>query len=479
MILAIEKFRPYVEGTKFTVITDYASLLWLRNLKDPAGRVGRWELRLQAHDFELKHRKGRFMVVADALSRSVNSVEVENFKESKDPWYIKLFENVKKFSDEIEHYKLENNILYKHCNTVSRFHDHSKWRVVVPKENRTNILKICHDDVLSAHMGYHKTLNRVKRIYTWPALDADVRKYVAACETCKASKSSNRIQVAPMGEPRKTTRPWQMIHLDFICPLPRSKRGYVHLLVVVDSFSKFFHVHPVSKATSKSVIEFLENRVFLIFGVPEIVICDNGAQFISKEFQSFLNTYNVKIWYTAKYHPQANAAEASNKTIGIAIRSYIKNNDDHRSWDNNLYKIACAMNTSIHSLTKFTPYFVNFGNNMITNVREYSIQIERDTDDGNTNFDELRESVRNNLERAHENSKKRYDLRNRPILYKVGDTVWKKNFVLSDASKNIAAKLAPKFLKCTVVRKVGGNCYELADESGKSIGIFNSRVLKH
>lgn len=73
VLMAIDKFRPYIEGTNFTVVTDHASLLWLQNLKDPAGRVGRWALRLQSYDFKLVHRKGKFMVVPDALSRSVEN----------------------------------------------------------------------------------------------------------------------------------------------------------------------------------------------------------------------------------------------------------------------------------------------------------------------------------------------------------------------------------------------------------------------
>lgn len=41
VLFAIEKFRPYIEGTRFTVITDHYSLKWLNNIKDPVGRIAR------------------------------------------------------------------------------------------------------------------------------------------------------------------------------------------------------------------------------------------------------------------------------------------------------------------------------------------------------------------------------------------------------------------------------------------------------
>lgn len=81
VLAAIEHFRPYVEGTEFTVITDHASLIWLQNLKNPNGRLGRWILRLQQYNFKLVHRKGKHNVVPGALSRAVEEIAVmsENF----------------------------------------------------------------------------------------------------------------------------------------------------------------------------------------------------------------------------------------------------------------------------------------------------------------------------------------------------------------------------------------------------------------
>ena len=48
VVWSIQKFRCYIEGSHFRVITDHSSLRWLSNLKDPAGRLGRWALALDA-----------------------------------------------------------------------------------------------------------------------------------------------------------------------------------------------------------------------------------------------------------------------------------------------------------------------------------------------------------------------------------------------------------------------------------------------
>jgi len=68
-ILSITKFRAYVNGMPFKVITDHASLKWLMSQKDLSGRLARWSLKLQAFDFTIEHRKGSLNVVPDALSR--------------------------------------------------------------------------------------------------------------------------------------------------------------------------------------------------------------------------------------------------------------------------------------------------------------------------------------------------------------------------------------------------------------------------
>ncbi|WP_165309851.1 hypothetical protein, partial [Enterobacter cloacae complex sp. 4DZ3-17B2] len=51
VLWAVKKYRPYVEGTHFRVITDHSRLQWLRNLRDPTGSLARWAMVMQTYEF--------------------------------------------------------------------------------------------------------------------------------------------------------------------------------------------------------------------------------------------------------------------------------------------------------------------------------------------------------------------------------------------------------------------------------------------
>ncbi|GLV37534.1 hypothetical protein CBL_20346 [Carabus blaptoides fortunei] len=82
------------------------------------------------------------------------------------------------------------------------------------------------------------------------------------------------------------------------------------------------------------------------------------------------------------------------------------------------------------------------------------------------------------LLKAHERNARQYNLRRRPLSFSVGDTVWKRNYVLSDASEYIASKLAPRYIPCLVSKKVLHLTYRLKDSNGKDIGVWHVKDLK-
>lgn len=64
-------------------------------------------------------------------------------------------------------------------------------------------------------------------------------------------------------------------------PLPLSKKRNRFIFVVTVLFTKYVLLFSLKSATSQSVVEHLEKDVFMVYEVPERIICDNGRQYVS------------------------------------------------------------------------------------------------------------------------------------------------------------------------------------------------------
>ena len=66
---AVLTLRYYLLGREFALCSDHAPLQWLHRMKDTNARITRWYLALQPFKFQVIHRPGVQMAVADFLSR--------------------------------------------------------------------------------------------------------------------------------------------------------------------------------------------------------------------------------------------------------------------------------------------------------------------------------------------------------------------------------------------------------------------------
>ncbi|KAG5869033.1 hypothetical protein JTB14_025922 [Gonioctena quinquepunctata] len=86
--------------------------------------------------------------------------------------------------------------------------------------------------------------------------------------------------------------------------------------------------------------------------------------------------------------------------------------------------------------------------------------------------------VRSRLSEAYVKNSRQYNLRKRPgENYQIGDKVWKKNHVLSNAAEGFA-ELAPAYILCTVHRVISPLVYQLVDKDGKNVGKYHMKDLK-
>lgn len=476
VLLAIENFRHYIEGSVFTVITDCKSITWLFSVSaaNANSRLLRWALKLQSYDFTLQYRKGKDNVLADCLSR-ITALSVA------DDEYNQLIDKIVKQPEKYKNFMVRGSRIYKHMEETRKLGDKRfDWKYYPYKTERHEIIRMAHEP---AHLGYDKTLNNLKERYFWPRMAAETKKYCNECVPCKTSKGINVNPTPPMGSQKQfCDYPWQFLTFDYVGPFPPSgKTRNTCLLVVTDVFSKFILVQPFRQATALSLVQYVEQNIFLMFGVPEMALTDNGPQFISREFKALLNRYGVKHWLTPSYHPQTNNTERVNKVITTAIRATLKGN--HRQWTDHIYEIASAIRNSIHDTTKYSPFYLTFGRNMVTHGEEFERMREANSQAVKMMNDEKREElyqeIRKNLTEAYNKQSKYYNLRsnkNAPT-YVAGERVLKKHTVLSDKSKDYCAKLGPKYTEA-YVKQVLGDSYELVDKDNNILGIFHANFLK-
>lgn len=488
LIFSMEKFRPYVEGSHFKVITDHYSLLWLKRLKEPTGRLARWALKLQQFSFDLEHRKGKFNIVPDALSRATtpetNLITVT--RQDMDPWYSRMIRHVNENPEKYPRWQVENDVLFKYIASRRSVNTNCKeWKLVVPVDKRQDVIKQCHDPPTSGHFGFYKTLARLQEEYYWPKMSKDVMKYVRQCYVCGSQKCSSEGRIGLMGKQKCAKCPFQILAVDIMGPFPRSSQGNSYLLVAVDWFTKYTLLCPLRKANAVKVVDFLEKQVFLVYGVPQFIICDNGTEFNNTTFKKLAQKYQVsKIWYNARYHPQCNFVERVNKTVGTAIRSYLQENQ--RVWDHNISQIQSAINTAQHEVTGFAPAFLNFGRVIPTNGQFYGHMGEdikllpgkrEDYFEELKKMPEIYKVIQSKLDAAYRKNADTYNLRKRNVEFEEGERVWRRNKVLSSAATGFSAKLAPKYVPGKIINKKSRLVYTVENIDGTT-GDWHIKDLK-
>uniref|UniRef100_A0ABD2WHR2 RNA-directed DNA polymerase n=1 Tax=Trichogramma kaykai TaxID=54128 RepID=A0ABD2WHR2_9HYME len=462
ILWSIKKLRPYVEGYEFVVITDHSALTWLRNLKDPTGRLARWSLEMQQWNFKVIHRKGKLMYVADALSRlqgaeahmiaSITEV-ADTFGEIADPWYRKMREDVQKYPDKYQNWKVVDERLYRLRKDplldpiLTR---EERWKIVVPSEQRQRVMADAHCAPSSGHLGVDKTYDRIARDYYWRGFYYDVLAFIQSCESCQQYKSIQSGQSGLMSS-RIVERPWVIIAADLM-EFPPSKRQNKYLIVFQDLFTRWIEVKPIRKANGKSIAQDLEELILFRWEAPRYFLSDNGKEFDNALLKDVLETYGVKHVTTAPYNPRSNPVERTNRTLKPMIAAFVKN--DHRDWDVHVHEFRHAVNTAVQATTRVSPAFLNFGRHP-TPVKS----LRREMDDGCTiekinpedwldrlrRLDALRDLVSKHIDQAQTKQAAQFNRGRKEAKFFVGDKVWRKTHLQSDASKKFNSKLGPKY----------------------------------
>ncbi|XP_077497849.1 uncharacterized protein LOC144108505 [Amblyomma americanum] len=160
----------------------------------------------------------------------------------------------------------------------AKFYKRSQ-RSVVPPKHRAFLLKELHQ----GHPGIVRCKELARSYVWWPGIDADLEQHVKKCAECQQQR--NEPAPAPLHPWSWPTSPWQRVHLDFAGPMKDKM-----FLVAVDAHSKWPEVYVMQKTTAYHTIQCLQD-LFSRLGVPDTIVTDNGPQFVSEEFKSFVRGF--------------------------------------------------------------------------------------------------------------------------------------------------------------------------------------------
>ena len=359
IVWSIEKFRIFLLGRQFIVKSDHKPISYLFKSDKVPDKVHRWRTRLSDYSFKVEYIQGSENFVADCMSRvfslaavdsdSSMSLDVEEIRRAQKHEFRSLYESLKQNRPKSRQLSQSLRSVYRDLRIQDGFICYKDTgRYFIPECLRSKSL-------LSSHYGHQcakMTEDRLKQKCFWPGMAKDVERYVDQCRICSLVKP--KFKRPPM-TPFLVDAPLQLVATDFIGPMPPSY-GKRYLLVIIDVFSRFPEVYPVSDMTVSTVISCFKD-FFARYGFPDKILSDRGAQFESYEFRQYLERFGIKQTTTTAYHPSSNGScERFNRTIQEKLLSFMTENGALRNqWLDYLPSALMSYRTGVHSSTGFRP----------------------------------------------------------------------------------------------------------------------------
>ena len=195
-------------------------------------------------------------------------------------------------------------------------------RIIVPREMRPEMLQYIHE----GHQGKERCLLRARNSAFWPKMTYDVQELIERCIICQEHERLQPISGTTQERPPFL---WHTLATDIFY----WKR--MDFLIVTDIFSKYFLVRKLANSTSVVICAELATIVTKL-GLCHIIRSDIGPCYNSKEFQQFLQCYNIIYHTSSPHHPRSNGFVK--RMVRVAKKLMDKAGKERKPWISGLYE---------------------------------------------------------------------------------------------------------------------------------------------
>nr|XP_043633076.1 uncharacterized protein K02A2.6-like [Erigeron canadensis] len=226
-------------------------------------------------------------------------------------------------------YSIKQDILYKKGYLTP-------WLRCVTSEEANYVLREAHFGSCGAHAGARSIAQKAARLgYFWPTMYRDATKIVDNCDNCQRH-----------------------------APIIQAPGKVKFLVVAIDYFTKWAEAEPLATITGHKILKFVWHNIVCRYGIPGIIISDNGKQFANNPFREWCEELKIRQQFTSVAHPQANGqTEVTNRTILQGLKTRL--NKAKGQWVEELPNVLWAYRTTAKTATGCTPFSLVYGSEAV------------------------------------------------------------------------------------------------------------------
>jgi len=372
IVYALKKLHAYLWGADFEIHTDHKPLksLFFSEIKN--SKLQRWAIQISEYGAPILYHPGRLNIRADMLSRiasvqpigqtilpvdvpdvwNTDHIQVDELIRLQQKQFEDAYIEAEQDTDEAR-YTIQEGLLYTMAEPDLKAGRY--MRLLLPQQYRGQVIDRCHKEV--GHAAFAKTLARVQENYVWPGMRKHVREYIRACMRCNTLTPNHPAN--PRGRIPTPPTPFHTWGIDLVGPFPRDRRGRQYLLTCIDHLTGWAEAIAIASKKAETVQEAFMEHIVARYGIPSVIISDNGGEFTSTNFEAWLRELGISHHLTSPYHPQANGmTERFNGTIQRILLKLTGGNG--KKWSHYLSEALYAYRIT-QGPTGISPYQAVFG----------------------------------------------------------------------------------------------------------------------
>ena len=328
--------------------------------------------------------------------------------------------------------------IFKELNVQIDIYNQAIKQISNPTEIK-NIIQTFHANKTSAHTGVALTYANIAAEYSFKSMRRSIKSFINECLVCQLRKNKRRNKT-PMAHLSLGQDFADIFFLDLIGPLATpskngqsGKTGYKYdetqeknwILTCVDSVTRYVSTAVLEDSTSYCIAKNMVTQIFLKTSIPQGIVVDNAANLISNSMKTVCKMLQIHHRQITVYNPNGNLVEIVNKNINEKLRCLVNKNTD--DWIEQLPYVTYAINTSINTSTKYSPYYLLYARNPrnLCISKKFSKIYSYDDFAGELKYrvEKLKETAHANNEKRKANNKKYYDLNAKQLDIKINDQV--------------------------------------------------------